>query len=147
MKKKMRMMTCLLLVVLMVASLAVPTLATEPTVATASGSGAWNGHTFNWWVESEETAGAAGISLPNKPNNVTVYVVNNLYNEDNDRFGTSQGELTGYASVSARANNRFMTTEGLYLRGVVEFTYGKFYIGSTLVADNTCVREPMGSIN
>lgn len=133
MKKKMRMITCLLLVVLMVASLSSPAFASE---ATDSGTGKWNDYPYNWSYTVEKTSSTAGLSLPTRPASVTVKIENTIYNSDNDISGPARNEGTGYASISVTANNRFEeeTSAGIrYYRGIVTAVKVDYIIASTRV--------------
>ena len=73
MKKTARKLMCLALVMLLVATMAVPAMAVRGTCY---------GYTYNYTVTREETKGTAYIYIEGSPTFVSAHVKNKVYNQE-----------------------------------------------------------------
>ena len=126
MKKRIRKLMCLALVVLLVASMAVPAMA-----AAASGNGTYGMFTFTWTVTCNETTGTARISVSPTATSVTAYAKNTLYNSLNDITGESvEATSTSFATTTATADNILIDEEcGHMFESEITKTTGRFFVG------------------
>ena len=93
-------MICLALVIMLVASMAVPAMAVSHT-----GTGSKDSMTFNWSVTCGETTGTASISISPSISACRAIATNYLYSELNDLRGTSSDDKAFFASATATADN------------------------------------------
>lgn len=125
MKKTARKLMCLALVMLLVATMAVPAM------AKSEGTGKWNGYTYDWYVECGNTHGIAQISSSGKPTYVKAYAECTLYYEEEKAYGISYSgdPVSCYVTASVTAKNTF-TYEGREVTGTIKKTFGKFWVES-----------------
>lgn len=131
MKKRMHTLIHLILVIMLVVSMAIPAMAVPHTGTGNSGT-----ISFVWSVECEETVGTATISISPSVSPVTACVKNNLYNKLNNVSGTSEDKDTGFASVTATADNTVIYDGYSFINSEILSTFGSFMINSTVVAEN-----------
>lgn len=134
MKKAMRKMICMVLVGLLTVSTVVPAMAEQ------SGSGTdRNGYVFSWRIFHDANYGYATISTNVRPTNVTAEAYNLVYDDLNKIYGMSKtSTVTGYVSATAMPNNEFNNgtkEDPDYHRGIVEITYGTFWVGNNIIAN------------
>ena len=131
MKKAMRKLMSLVLVILLVASIALPAM------AVAEGTGTHGMYSYTYRVVCEETYGTAGITANKVPTYVSVYAYNQVYSEEYDTWGYAGSsedgtEYTGYVSASVTVGNTFeIGTQTV--TGIVQKTCGTFYVNGNLV--------------
>lgn len=131
MKKRMRMMTCLMLVALMVATMAIPTMA-KPK----SDSGVLNGYAYSWTITHEDDFGQAYISVASNPTYVTALVqIQTYYELTGKRFQHNPISVTGYSNVAALDNDVIESINGVPVSVTVKGVKGAFSINSTSVTD------------
>lgn len=131
MQKKMRLLTCVLLVTLLVASFSVP------AGAVASGSGTYDGCRYNWTVTRGTDVGTAGISTPAKPAYVKASVMNQLYHAQKDYEDFSYAAHEGYAGIYVTADN-IICINGEEFEATIEETRGSFWIdGACIISEAT----------
>lgn len=134
MKKSAKKILCLMLIVLLISSMAVPAAAQSGTGTSQSG------YSYNWEVYHSDTYGFAQINTNARPTDVTASGRNWVYDDLNDEAGYSErSTVTGYAGATATPNNIInIGTEDdpTYVRGIVQVTYGTFYVGSEKIGEN-----------
>ena len=127
MKKNARKLMCLALVVLLVATMAVPAMAVSST-----GTGTYQTISYNWTVTCNETTGTASISVSPRVSTVTAYAKNSLYNRLNNLTGESREfQSSSFASTTATADNLLILEENGYIfESEVTETTGRFFVGA-----------------
>ena len=126
MKKHTRSLLSLLLVTLLIASLAVPVM------ATISGSDYCGSYKYTYSIQKKSTSGVASITTPNTPTNVTAKAVNNVKHPTTGSSTTISRTVTGYASATATAGNT-MTVNGTSYTVTIKSTTAEFKVNSTVV--------------
>lgn len=133
MRRRTSKLTCLVLVTLLVACMAVPALA-------KSGTGEYDGYNYSWSITRTSTSGRASITATVVPVTVGTAVQNQVYDDDG-RVGyafssgsSSSGMIpvTGYVNAIATASNVF-TYNGRQYTGTVTNSYGSYWINGTRV--------------
>lgn len=133
MKKTKRTLLCLMLVIIMITTVAVPAM------AVSGGNNKWRDddgtmYAYTYSVTRKTASGVAYIySTP--ATTVKAKAENTLCYELMGRIGTSSETLSGYSSVTATAGNIFIIN-GVSVEGTVTNTEGTFWINGTKVMEN-----------
>lgn len=126
MKKKMRTMTCLVLVVLLATSMVVPAMA-------SSGTGTAGSFDYIWQLSYTTSATTGTIRTPNIAATVTAEVKSYVYYDLTGDYGYSDAvKLANYRSVTV-SSGAIITINGVPVRGEVQGGYGSFWVDSTRV--------------
>lgn len=126
MKKKMRIMTCLVLVVLLATSMVIPAMA-------SSGQGTAGAIDYTWELSYTASATTGTIRTPDVAATVTAEVKSYVYYDLTGDYGYSDAvKMVNYRSVTASSGN-IMTINGVPVRGEVRGGYGTFWVDSTRV--------------
>ena len=126
MKRQTRCMISIILTVLLVASFAIPAM------ATFNGNGYCGDYYYTYTIQKKSTSGVAGISTPYTPTYVTAKAVNNVKHPITYRDTTITSSITGYASASAVAGNTMTVNGTSYTRTIISTT-AEFKVGNSLV--------------
>ena len=126
MKKKMRMMTCLALAVLLVAGMVIPAMA-------SNGNGAVGAIDYLWTLSYTSSATTGTVRTPNIAGTVTAEVKSRVYYDLTGRYYlTDAVKLANYRSVTVSSDN-IVTINGVPVRGEVRGGYGTFWVDGTRV--------------
>ena len=137
MKRRIVKTVHLILAVLLAFCLAIPALA-------AAGTDTLKGHPCQRSVTRTDTAGVASIKTTGAPTTLGAAVKNYVFCEQHRAvgFSVSTGSstinlvpVTGYAYVSATANNQFKDSSGVPHTGVVQQTNGSFWVNGECVLE------------
>ena len=127
-EKRMRTLICLVLVVLLTASMAVPAMADN-----ASGQGTAVSIDYKWELSYTTAAANASITTPNVPSPVTATVEGYVYYDLTGDYGyTDEVTLCNYRSVTVSSGN-IITINDVPVRGEVRGAVGSFWVGGTQV--------------
>lgn len=126
MKRQTRCMISIIIAVLLVASVAIPAM------ATFSGSNYCGDYYYTYTIQKKSTSGVAGISTPHTPTYVTAKAVNNVKHPITNKDTTITSSITGYASAAAVAGNT-MTVNGTSYTRTIYSTTAEFKVGNTIV--------------
>ena len=126
MKKRMRTLMSLVLVIMLVASTAVPAMAVASTGTVPMGY-----YTCNWTVECQTTTGRASIGVSPRSIDVTAYAQNTLYNSLNNITGVSvEVRSVSFANATAIADNLIIDEDcGHRFESEITKTTGRFFVG------------------
>lgn len=128
MKKRIRTLICLVLVVLLVTSMAVPAMADS-----ASGQGTVGSIDYRWELSYTAAAANASISNPNIATTVTAEAESYVYYDLTGDYGYSDAvKLVNYRSVTVSSDN-IIAINGVPVRGEVRGAVGSFWVGGTQV--------------
>ena len=120
-----------------------------PVMAIQTGDGVYGQYAYDWVIECGSTAGRASITSTSQPTNLGAYAKSYLFNSDNDVYGYSDSDpyegsgdmaddnqtpTTGYANVTAYAQNSF-EYKNVTIRGEVQNTFGRFWVNSFPVVE------------
>lgn len=126
MNKKMRMMTCLALTVLLVTSMVIPAMASQ-------GSGKAGAIDYAWTLSYTTSATTGTIHTPNVTGTVTAEVWSHVYYDLTNEYGnTDKVKLANYRTVTV-SSGRIITLNGVPVRGEVRGGYGTFWVDGTRV--------------
>lgn len=128
MKKRIRTLICLVLVVLLVTSMAVPAMADN-----ASGQGTVGSFDYEWELSYATESANASIETPNIATTVTAAVKSYVYYDLTGDYGyTDEEKLTSYRNVTVSSDN-IITINDVPVRGEVRGAAGSFWVGATRV--------------
>ena len=128
-EKRMRTLICLVLVVLLTASMAVPAMA-----ETASGSNLTCSYPYAWTVEQTDVRGRAYIYTTAAPTHLTAQVqIETYYDLTGTRFGHEPISVTGYSAAIAIDDNIIEKINDVPVRAIVTGAKASFKVGQTQV--------------
>lgn len=134
MKKRTRTLLCLVLVVMLTASMVIPVMAEQPKNTRGSGSNtSAGGFEYAWELTYTASNSTASARTTKVDNTVKVVVSSYVYDDLNGEYGYSEtADNINYRSATASAGNIFTLKTGSRVRGEVRGAVTQVWIGGSL---------------